>query len=205
MKKFFDDDNREWTLNLTWAKAEEIYQRCQRPDSTPQERKTFDLFNLTDKEQIEAFVLTDPYTGRFNVQNARYIINMIYVLCEQQCADRGITDIQFGEMLMGSLFSRACAAFMEELGNFIQDPERKEMFQNLLYLAGGNQAVVLSEANRILTEKRTALDAQMHQMIGEQMDKAWKETESALAKAAEGSGMTLSSNSAGLPGLSPTA
>jgi len=203
MKTFFDDENREWKLNLTWAKAEEIALRCERPDSTPEKRTTYDLFNITDKEQIEAFTLYDPYTGRFNIQTAKYLVNILYVLCEEQCAERGMTDVQFGEMLMGSLFSRAWESFMEELVNFIQHPEQRTLFQNLLYLAEGTQRSALQEVNQTLTQQRTALDAHVRQMITEQGEKVQKEIESKLAKAAEGFGMTNSSNSAGLPGLAP--
>jgi len=199
MRTFFDDENREWRLHLTWAKAEEIYQPCERPDSTPQARKTFDLFNLTDKEQIEYFVTHDPVTGRFNLKNGERLVNILYVLCEQQCAERGISDREFGEMLMSSMFSRAWEAMQEELGNFIQDPTRREIFQTLMYLAEGNQRAALSAANQTLTKAKTALDALMLQRTteaGELMEKAIRQATETLEKAAEESTMTNSSNSA---------
>jgi DNA-binding transcriptional MerR regulator len=203
MKIFLDDENREWKLNLTWAKAEEIAQRCERPDSTPEKRTTFDLFNITDKEQIESFTFHDMYTGRFNVHIARCLVNILYVLCEQQCAERSVTDVQFGEMMGSGLFSRAWEAFMEELGNFIQDPEQMTMFQSLLYLAEGTRRTALQEVNQTLAQQKTALDVHVRQMITERVEKMQKEIETKLAKAAEDFGTMDFSNSAGLPGLSP--
>jgi hypothetical protein len=194
MKVFLDDDNREWKLHLTWDNAEQIYTRCERPDSTPEERKTFDLFNITNKEQVEAFVVYDPHTGRFNVQHGRYIVNILYLLCEEQCKERNISDLDFGNMMMSSLFSRAYEALMGEIENFIPSPEQKTAFQNLLYLAGGTQQTALSELNQILTKARTAVDAQINQKAAEaadMMETAMKNMATDL-KAAEESSTTSS-------------
>ena len=53
MRIFYDENHQQWKLHLTWDKAEQIAARCERPDSAPEDRKYFDLFNLTNKEQIE--------------------------------------------------------------------------------------------------------------------------------------------------------
>jgi len=195
MKTFLDDENREWRLHLTWDKAEEIYARCERPDSTPEERKTFDLFSPVNKEQIESFVYNNPYTGRFDVQNAKRLVNVLYVLCEEQCKERNITDEQFGRMLMSSLFGSAYKALMEEIENFIPDPAQKTAFQNLLYLAGGMQQTALSELNQILTQARTAADAHMSQNADEakaQMATVLEKMKTTLTQAAEESSTTSS-------------
>jgi len=196
MRTFYDENHQQWKLHLTWDKAEQIAARCERPDSTPENRKTFDLFNLTNKEQIESLLLEDPYTGRFNVNNGRCLVNVMYVLCEEQCKEREMTDVQFGEMLMSSTFALARQAFMEELVNFIPDSERRTLFQNMLYLAAGNQSVALSEANRILAEKRTALNALTTQTIGDNMEKAMAPAIEAFTKAVGEFGTTNSSKSA---------
>ena len=207
MRTFFDEENREWKLRLTFKKAKEIHERCERPDSTQRARKTYDFFNITDKEQVEYLSYNDPLTGRFNLETAERLVNILYVLCEEQCKEREMSAEQFGEMLGDGLFGKAWAAFQEELVNFIPDPTCKEMYQNLMYLAVGTQQAALSEANRILTETRTALDAHVHQRVleaSEMVKQAIKELDETPVKAVVDSGTTNSSNSSGLPGLSPT-
>jgi len=200
----FLDDNQKWDINLTWDKAEQIASRCERPDSTPEERKTFDLFNLTDKEQADAFVLNDPFTGRFDVKKGRCIVNILYVLCEEQCRERNMSDVDFGKMMMSGTFGRAWAALMEEVGNFIQDAEQRMLFQNMLCLAGGDRSTALSEANRILTQKLTASRAMQTRIMEEGMETAFGKVMEALEKAAEESGTTGSLKSAADSALSPT-
>jgi len=196
MTQFYDNQDRKWMLNLNWDIAEDIKKRVERPDSTPEKPQYFDLFNLTDKDQADCFVLNDPMTGRFNIEKGRAIVRMLYVICEEQCKEREISPEEFGKMLMGTPFSAAREAFMEELGNFIPDPVRKEMFQNILSLADGSQLVALSEGSRILGEKSTALRAQIIRTLNERIDPVWTEVMEKLEKAAEEAGTTSASKSA---------
>lgn len=101
-----------------------------------------------------------------------------------------------GKMLATEVFGKAYAMLMEEIVNFIPDPERQKMFQNLLFLAGGNQAAVLAEANRILESKKTALTAQTIRIIDDRMETAWAPVTKALTEAAGDGGTTNSSKSA---------
>ena len=203
MRYFYDDDHRKWSISITWKKAQDIFNRCERPDSTPQNRKTYDLFNMTDKDQVEWFNLYDPHTGRFNETNAGHLINILYVLCEEQCKEREMTDVEFGEMMMSAVFGRAWMELKEELANFILDPEQRKMFQNLLSLAEGNRSVVSREANLILAEKVTALTAQTIQMLRDKIDPAFDAITTDLAKAAEEKSTTPSSKSSGLSVSTP--
>jgi len=192
MRTFTDTNGQDWTISLTWDKAEQIAARVERPDSTKKDRKTFDLLNSTDKEQVDAFVLNDPYTGRFDLQKARCIVAMLYVLCEEQCKERKISPEDFALMMQAS-FGDAFKAFMEEYGNFIPCPDRKEMFQNLMFLAENGQSAALSEVNQTLRQQRTALGAAITQRAAREMAPAVEMVEKAVA----GLGMTASSKSAG--------
>ena len=179
-------------LHLTWDKSEQIAARVERPDSTPKDKKYFDLLNPADAEQVATFILRDPHTGRFNLQNARHLIRLFYVLCEEQCKERGMTPEDFGALMTSASFGAAMEAFMEEFGNFIQDPEEKETFKTLMYLADGGRSAVSSEANRALTQKKTALGALITQKIAAEMEPV----DALFAKAAEEFGTTASSKSA---------
>jgi hypothetical protein len=114
MRTFYGNGglNDKWTLNLTWAKAKKIADICERPDSTKENRKTYNLFNMTDMEQAACFSLYDPQTGDFKLNHAEHLVNVFYVLCEEQCKEREMTDVQFGEMMASSVFGDAHRALM---------------------------------------------------------------------------------------------
>lgn len=196
MRIFYGNNHEKWNLNLTWAKAEKIAEVCERPDSTPEKRKTYDLFNMTDTEQAACFNLYDPTTGRLILKHMEHLVNVIYILCEEQCVERGISDKEFGEMMGSGLFGNAYAALMEEVVNFIPDSERREMFRMLLILADGKQAGVLRNLNQTLTQELTAMDAQITQITDVKLGKAFEQMKEALAKVAEENTTTTSSNSA---------
>jgi len=157
------------------------------------------LLNPTDAEQVATFILRDPHTGRFNLQNARHLVRMFYVLCEEQCKERKMSPEKFGALMQSASFGAAMEAFMEEFGNFIQDPEEKETFKTLMFLADGGRSSVSSEANRALTQKKTALHALITQKIATEMEPV----DAMFAKAAEELGTTASSKSAGHSASSP--
>ena len=204
MRTFYDNKHQTWTFELTWDKADVIAERCERPDSTPENRKTFDLFNMTDAEQAEFFHVQDPLTGRFNRKSAEALVNVMYVLCEEQCKERDMSDKDFGKMLATSAWSQAYTMFMEELVNFIPDPEAQALFRNLLFLAGGTRQAALYEANQTLTKKKTALLAQSTQIVEDQLETAFASATAALAKVAGEHGLTSSSKPAE-PSVSPPA
>ena len=133
-------------------------------------------------------------TGRFLLDHAKPIVNALYVLCEEQCRERGMSDSEFGAMMADATFSSAHQALLEELENFIQQPERRAMFRKMLTLAGGVQAAVLSETNRILDEKLVAMDAQIAKIVKEKIEPIWAKLERELTKAGEVSSTITSLN-----------
>ena len=193
MRHFYDTQLQKWTINLTWDIAEDIFKRVERPDSTKKHPKHFDLFNLTDQDQADCFV-THDHTGRFSIKKGKCLVNMLYVICEEQCKERNISDLDFAKVVSGVPFGHAMEALMEEIGNFIPDPVRRTMFQNLLSLADGGQLAVLSEAAQLLTEKVTALHATTTQMLKDQIEPEWEKAMKQMEDAVAASGTTNSSN-----------
>ena len=200
MRTFLDEQNQKWELNLTWDVAEQINSRVERHNSTPENPKYFDLLNLSDHEQAECFVLFDPLTGRFDLEKARCLVRILYILCEEQCDSRNISPEEFAALVQGGTFSRAKKALEEEIVNFIPDEDQKKMYQNLLCLADGNRSTALSEMNQILTEKLAALTALQTQNAQGVLSEMFATVEKEIAKAAEGFGTTSSSKSAGRSG-----
>ena len=161
-------------MHLTWGIAEKVHLLCERPSSTPEDRKTYDLFNLndlTDQSQIADLQIDDPMTGRFLLEHARNLINVFYVICEEQCKERGISMEQFGALFSDpATFHVAYNAFRDELVNFIPNPEHREIFRKMLSLVDERRTLALSETNRILDEKLAVLDANITKTLKSQMD-----------------------------------
>ncbi len=59
------------------------------------------------------------------------LCNILYVLCEYEAEERGITDRKFGVALTGGCAVAAYCAFMAELVNFFPEGEKKKETENL--------------------------------------------------------------------------
>ena len=194
MQSFKDSQGNTWVIHMTWGLAEKIRLLCERPSSTPERRLTFDFFNMGDQEQVADLIISDPETGRFLLERAERLVNVLYVLCEDQCKERGISDVEFGNMITDSVFYDSYQALLAEAVNFIPDPERREMFRKILILAGGGQNIVLAEMNRALGEKLTALSARASEVVKGRIETEWKKVDRVLSKAGEENSTTSSLN-----------
>ena len=64
--------------------------------------------------------------------DAILVIDMIYLCCEKQCIDRGITDEEFGESLYGDCIVDAQKGFVEALHDFFPQGVTKLMLEIVL-------------------------------------------------------------------------
>lgn len=51
------------------------------------------------------------------------LVDVLYVICEDQCRERGISDEDFGRRMFGDTITKATQAFLEELTDFFPEPE----------------------------------------------------------------------------------
>jgi hypothetical protein len=154
MYTFKDELGREWNFRLTIQIAEEIFKRCERPDSTPSDKKYYDLLSIVDSEQPQYY---QPFVnGRIDLNRAAKLVNLFYVVCEKQCKERKISEQEFGELMAGETFGNCLLAFQEALLNFIPKPEFRELVQTILTTAGGVDSTALVEVNKRFAALETA-------------------------------------------------
>jgi len=95
VKRFKDGKGREWDLIVHVGQMKKL-------------RDVLDI-DLNKIDQPEgAKVFSDPCL----------FVDMLYVLCAEQCKERGITDVSFGEGMVGGSLDDAASAFIEALADF---------------------------------------------------------------------------------------
>jgi len=102
MHKFRDTNGREWKIILHVTAVKDV-----------KDRLKVDLLQA-DQDNTLSQLATDP----------AMLVDVLYVLCEQQAEQAGITDRQFGEGLAGDAIDRATTAFLEELIDFFPKSRR---------------------------------------------------------------------------------
>jgi hypothetical protein len=157
MQVFLDDKNQKWEIELTIDIAEEIHKRCERPDSTPEQRKTFDLLSVVDVEQSQYF---QPFKGgRIDKSRVEKLVDMFWVLMEKQCRERKMSEYDFAKMLQGGTLGRGVLAFQQELLNFIPSPDFREAVIMIMNSVGGVDVTALRESTKRFNTLETVRNA----------------------------------------------
>lgn len=111
MAVFLDDKGREWTLRFDHALMLSIRKRL-----------GVDLHNMTEQAKALDRMADD----------AALFVNMLYMLCEEQCQQQGITDEDFGRGLAeGETTARAILAIQEAILSFTT-PQRREIARKMI-------------------------------------------------------------------------
>lgn len=105
MSSFTDTQERKWTLEINVSSVRDV-------------KRTLgvDLTHLFDEHcQPLAELLGDPLQ----------LVDVLYVLCQQQAKARGVTDEDFGRGMGGDTLEQAAEAFTEALTDFFPSRRRK--------------------------------------------------------------------------------
>jgi len=106
MHTFEDSQGRTWAVAINVAAARRVRSLLK-----------IDLLALiADGMKPLGALLCDPMR----------LVDVLYVLCERQAKDAGVTDEQFGEAMYGDALDQAIAAFFEALVDFFPKPDARE-------------------------------------------------------------------------------
>jgi hypothetical protein len=100
MPSFTDNKDRPWTLRIDVKAIQKIRERCK-----------IDLADLSGK--IEEVLESDPVL----------LVNALWLLVEDDAKGRNVSDVEFGEGLVGDAIEAATAALLEARADFF--PSRK--------------------------------------------------------------------------------
>lgn len=150
MPSFKDINGREWTISVNGY-------------SLGQVKKSLDV-NLCDLNSgILDRLASDPVL----------LVDVLYVLCRNQCEVANITDRQFGESLVGDPIEAAAKALVEAIADFFPK-ERRDLFKDLIKKTADVDAKLLADARTILDDPKTteALEQAFRKRMKSQLDEA---------------------------------
>lgn len=111
MRTFKDSAGRVWEININVSAVK----KCRAYVSV-------DIFRLIDDGGKPLAEL---------LRDVCKFVDLLYVLCLEQCTARSLTDEDFGRSLGGDSLAFACDAFMEELIDFFPDPKVRSNLRKL--------------------------------------------------------------------------
>jgi hypothetical protein len=109
---FEDDQKRRWDIPVNVNKIAQVNRSCD----------VLLTKVVDDNMKLLARILEDPVL----------FVDILYVLCREQCQQREMEFDTFAEMFMGDLLEKASDAFMESLVNFFQRPKQRASLRKVL-------------------------------------------------------------------------
>lgn len=104
MRSFKDNCGREWGLSLTVRSGKRV-----RDDAG------VDLFNMFDREEKGFGFITDVIK----------LVDVLWIMVREQAEKTGITDIQFGESMVGDSITTAQQALIDCVIDFMPEAKKK--------------------------------------------------------------------------------
>lgn len=139
MKQFTDSAGRDWQVVINVAAVKRV-------------RDTLNLDLLAIDDSLFGKLVGDPVL----------LVDLLYVLCRAQAADRGVTDEQFGEAMAGDVIDKATQALLQELVDFFPKA-RRTILKKVLTKLEQLQAAAIQVAHDRLADPD--LDAKLEQLI----------------------------------------
>jgi len=109
MRSFKDNADRTWTITLNVYAVKKVRDLLQ-----------VDLLDLSDSGGDEA----KPDNGLLYrlIADPVLLVDVLYVICQDQADGANVTDEQFGRAMAGDVIDAATRAFLEELADFTPSP-----------------------------------------------------------------------------------
>lgn len=147
MRTFGDKNGQQWTIDLTFGCVSRVKALLGHDLLRPEKKITHDELGETS---LQALVLLDLPT----------LVDVLYVVCQPQCESRGVTSLQFGELMAPACVMDARDKFRDEWRDFFQQLQRPD------------QAMALEKMGAWLKAATAKLDRAMQAAELEQIDQA---------------------------------
>jgi hypothetical protein len=130
MQTFKDRNGREWGIEITVGSIKRV-----------RDAVKVNLYDLID----------DNFAGlRRLLDNPIDLVDVVFVLCEQNAKASGINDVQFGESLSGESISEMADAFTQAFIDFFPDRRRAAVLQKLVAKAKETAAAICEESEKAI-------------------------------------------------------
>ncbi len=126
MKAFKDAQGRSWEIVVNVVTAKRVRDLCGGIDlltilNPPAVDKEGNPLPLTPEQEETAKVLRDSYT----------LVMVLWVLCQKQCEEKGVSEEDFGGSLVGDPIEQAQDALVQEVVNFFP-LSRRVIYQKIV-------------------------------------------------------------------------
>jgi len=115
MRSFKDNADRTWSLTLNVYAVKKVRDLLQ-----------VDLLDLSDSgaHSTSLGAGEKPDNGLLYrlIADPVLLVDVLYVVCQEQADEAGVTDEQFGRAMSGDAIDGATKAFLEELADFTPSP-----------------------------------------------------------------------------------
>lgn len=115
MRSFEDKTGQSWNVELTIGVIENI-----------KDKLNVDLFDPVGEDH-QLIVDLAPISPK----NIKLFIDIIWVVCEDQCKDRSLSSSEFGSLLNADSLKQIYSAFYEEWELFFQSLGRKDLGEKI--------------------------------------------------------------------------
>ena len=133
MESFYDKNGGAWDLELTIGMAMKLKSRL-----------NFDIENLVSLKKDEKSTIENL------VNDTELLFNVVYVMCEKQCIERGISQEEFAGKFDRVSIESATDSLLKEFVNF-SPPVKKRILRELLKISEEAKKKIETELDRILT------------------------------------------------------
>ena len=139
MKSFIDNKGETWDLDLNIGTAMRL-----------QSRLDISIENCIklDSSQPHDISLLEKIT-----EDSILLFNIIYVLCETQVRERGLTQEEFAERFSGDTIAAATDALLDEIENFSR-PAKRKILKRLRQISQEISDEAGEKLNQILDDPR---------------------------------------------------
>lgn len=150
-RKFTDNRGDDWVVFLDTTAAKRVRNLLE-----------VDLLSFASEQQLAR--LSDDYI---------LLVDVLWVLCEEQAAQRGVSDVDFGRRMVGAPLEAARPALLRAIVDFF--PPRQQAV-----LAAAVDKIFECSEQMMRRAERLVADGTLDRVVEEQIDKADRELRSAL-------------------------
>jgi len=151
---------------------------------------TITVSTVNRVKKLVDILLTDVVDGNLIVRLNDDIVllaNVLFAICEPQATDRGISDVEFGELLAGEIIERAHQSLIDDLILFFP-PSRRPALEKM------RAATAKLEAAQIAMMETKLSSEQINQIIKAEVAKTSRDIDQHLAALGNDSGKSPESS-----------
>lgn len=139
---FIDDNGDAWTMRIHGGNMARLEADC-----------GFNVCNIVADANNR-----DSLVSLFN--DISRMIDVFFIICEEQCIERRIGDYEFGKLMWGDTLNGAMNSFLAAIISFSPDPKTRELLRRMFRVAIQASNKIMSEETKAANQLMDAVETQ---------------------------------------------